>query len=45
VVANTTEIDGGTSTTYVYGGLDAGAYTFICSIHPVPTMTGTLTVN
>ena len=45
VVANTTEIDGGSSTTYVYGALDAGEYTFMCSIHPVPSMTGTLTVN
>lgn len=45
VVANTEPIDGGTSTTHVYGALEAGEYTFICSIHPVPAMTGTLTVK
>jgi cytochrome c oxidase subunit 2 len=45
VVANTEPIDGGTTTTNVYGALEAGEYTFICSIHPVPAMTGTLTVK
>jgi plastocyanin len=38
-------IDGGTSATYPYEGLPAGTYTFICSIHPIPAMTGTLTVK
>jgi plastocyanin len=32
-------------TTYVVQGLEAGTYTFICSIHPIPAMTGTLTVE
>lgn len=32
-------------TTYTAPALDAGTYTFICSIHPIPTMTGTLTVK
>jgi plastocyanin/mono/diheme cytochrome c family protein len=32
-------------TTYVIPALDAGTYTFICSIHPIPGMTGTLTVK
>jgi cytochrome c oxidase subunit 2 len=45
VVAKTEPIDGGTSTTYVYGALEPGEYTFICSIHPIPAMTGTLTVK
>jgi mono/diheme cytochrome c family protein/plastocyanin len=31
--------------TYTVPALDAGTYTFICSIHPIPTMTGTLTVK
>jgi mono/diheme cytochrome c family protein/plastocyanin len=31
--------------TYVIPALDAGTYTFICSIHPIPAMTGTLTVE
>jgi len=31
--------------TYVYEALDAGTYTFICSVHPIPSMTGTLTVR
>jgi mono/diheme cytochrome c family protein/plastocyanin len=38
-------IDGGTESTYVYQPLEAGEYTFICSIHPIPAMTGTLTVE
>jgi mono/diheme cytochrome c family protein/plastocyanin len=32
-------------TTYVVQGLPAGTYTFICKIHPIPAMTGTLTVH
>ena len=36
---------GGTSQAYQYDALDAGTYTFICSIHPIPGMTGTLTVK
>jgi len=31
--------------TYMIPPLDAGTYTFICSIHPIPAMTGTLTVR
>lgn len=42
---NMPTIDGGKETTYVYTALDAGTYTFICSIHPIPAMTGTLTVK
>ncbi|HJP88578.1 MAG TPA: cupredoxin domain-containing protein [Candidatus Limnocylindrales bacterium] len=38
-------IDGGQKTTYVYSGLPAGTYTFICKVHPIPNMTGTLTVK
>jgi plastocyanin len=38
-------IDGGTSTTYDYSALPPGTYTFICKIHPIPAMTGTLTVK
>ena len=45
VVSDPTPIDGGTSTTYAYAPLDAGTYTFICRIHPIPSMTGTLTVK
>ena len=32
-------------TTYVIPGLAAGTYTFICRIHPIASMTGTLTVK
>ncbi len=32
-------------TTYVIPALPAGTYTFICSVHPIPAMTGTLTVK
>jgi cytochrome c oxidase subunit II len=45
VIADTPLIDGGEETTYVYEGLPAGTYTFFCSIHPIPAMTGTLTVR
>jgi cytochrome c oxidase subunit II len=45
VLQQTEPIDGGTSKTYTYTALDAGTYTFICSIHPIPAMTGTLTVK
>ncbi len=30
---------------YVVPALDAGTYTFICTIHPIASMTGTLTVE
>jgi len=32
-------------TTYVVPALTAGEYTFICDVHPLPAMTGTLTVR
>jgi len=32
-------------TTYTVPALPAGTYTFICTIHPIPQMTGTLTVQ
>jgi plastocyanin len=37
--------DGGTSQAYTYDALQPGTYTYICSIHPIPAMTGTLTVK
>jgi plastocyanin len=36
---------GGTTSTYQYDALQAGEYVFICSIHPIEAMTGTLTVK
>jgi mono/diheme cytochrome c family protein/plastocyanin len=45
VIDDPSPIDGGTSTTYVYQPLTAGTYTFICRVHPIPAMTGTLTVK
>jgi heme/copper-type cytochrome/quinol oxidase subunit 2 len=42
-IAKPDTINGGTSTTYTYGALKAGTYTFFCSIHS--NMTGTLTVK
>ena len=36
---------GGQSQTYDYTALPPGTYTFICSVHPIPAMTGTLTVG
>jgi len=43
VVANPPVIDGGEQTTYVYGPLTAGTYSFVCVVHA--NMTGTLTVK
>ncbi len=45
VVVDTPTITGLADTTYVYDGLAPGTYTFICSVHPIPAMTGTLTVK
>ena len=45
VISDPPEIDGGVETTYTYAPLEAGTYTFICRIHPVASMTGTLTVK
>ncbi|MBF8289701.1 MAG: cytochrome c oxidase subunit 2 [Chloroflexi bacterium] len=43
VLAAKDTIDGGTSTNYSYEPMQAGTYTFFCSIHS--NMTGTLTVK
>ena len=45
VIDDPAVIDGGAKTTYTYDALPAGTYTFICKIHPIPAMTGTLTVK
>ena len=45
VVQTQEVINGGTKATYSYTGLAPGTYVFICSIHPIPQMTGTLTVK
>jgi len=45
VLQNQEVTNGGSKSTYSYKGLPAGTYVFICSIHPIPQMTGTLTVK
>jgi hypothetical protein len=40
-----TQITGPAEITYVYEPLAAGTYKFICQVHPIPAMTGTLTVE
>lgn len=45
VVQDQQVVNGGQSVTYSYTGLPVGSYVFICSIHPVPSMTGTVTVR
>jgi plastocyanin len=45
VVVDDPTITGPGDTTYVIDGLAPGTYTFICSIHPIAAMTGTLTVK
>ena len=42
VVQDHPTVNGGQETTYEFDALPAGSYVFICSIHPVPAMTGTL---
>jgi plastocyanin len=37
--------NGGSSTAYQYTALQPGDYVYICSIHPIAAMTGTLTVK
>ena len=39
------KVTGPAEITYTYQALEAGTYTFICSVHPIPQMTGTLTVE
>lgn len=45
VLQNQDVTNGGSTSTYKYTGLAPGTYIFICSIHPIPQMTGTLTVK
>jgi plastocyanin len=44
-IKDTPTTDGGQEQLYQYEALEAGTYQFICSIHPIPAMTGTLTVQ
>ena len=45
VIKDQPTIPGGQSTLYQYDPLPAGTYQFICSVHPIPAMTGNLTVE
>jgi plastocyanin len=45
VVQDHPTINGGQETVYDFDPLPAGSYVFICSIHPIPAMTGTLTAK
>ena len=45
VVKDQAPIPGGSEQAYQYDALEPGEYTFICSVHPIPEMTGTLTVQ
>lgn len=45
VIADQATIEGGKSVDYRYDALEPGEYRFICSLHPVPSMTGTLVVK
>ncbi|HUQ43369.1 MAG TPA: c-type cytochrome [Candidatus Limnocylindria bacterium] len=44
-ISDPAPIDGGQQIVYPYAPLAAGTYTFICRVHPIPAMTGTLTVE
>lgn len=45
VISDEEVVNGGGSVTYQFKALAAGSYVFICSIHSVPSMTGTITVK
>jgi len=45
VVVDNPKLDDAGEITYTIPALEAGTYTFICSIHPIAAMTGTLTVK
>lgn len=45
VLQDTEPIPGGSEEAYQYEPLEAGEYVFICSVHPIDQMTGTLTVQ
>jgi plastocyanin len=45
IIQDKPTVDGGKDVIYDYTGLPAGTYKFECSIHPIPAMTGTLTVK
>lgn len=45
VIQNQESIDGGTDAEYAFDALPPGDYVFMCAIHPVPSMTGTLRVR
>jgi plastocyanin len=45
VVQDQPTITGPSETVYTFDALQPGTYTFICKVHPIPGMTGTLTVK
>jgi plastocyanin len=45
VIKDQQPIPGGSEEAYQYDALEAGDYQFICSVHPIAQMTGTLTVQ
>ena len=45
VVQDHPTINGGQQTVYEFNARPAGSYVFICSVHPIPGMTGTLTAK
>ena len=45
IVVDQPTTNGGGSADYEYPALEAGTYIYTCSIHPIPGMTGTLTVR
>lgn len=45
IVEDKPTINGGTEVVYDFKALPAGTYKFECSVHPIPAMTGTLTVK
>jgi mono/diheme cytochrome c family protein/plastocyanin len=45
VIQDNPGVLGGEETTYSISALEPGTYQFICSFHPIPSMTGTLTIE
>jgi plastocyanin len=45
IIQDQPTVTGVKETVYTFDALKPGTYTFICKVHPIPSMTGTLTVK
>lgn len=45
VIQTEPNIDGGQTVVYDFKALEPGSYTFVCQVHPIPAMIGTITAK